>query len=60
MHLQAQQRLQEEGCVVDIIHLTTELVHRNEFHILVHAKLVMCLLVSSFRMLTEHWGRVPY
>ena len=28
------------------VHLTNELVHQNEFHILVHAKLVMCLLVS--------------
>ena len=27
---------------------------------LVHAKLVMCLIVSSFRMMTEYWGRLPY
>ena len=25
------------------------MVHRNEFHILVHAKPIMCLLVSFFR-----------
>ena len=28
------------------VHLTNEQVHRNEFHILVRAKPVMCLLVS--------------
>ena len=35
-----------EDFVVNPIHLTNELVHQNEFHILVHAEPVMCLLVS--------------
>ena len=42
------------------VHLTTEHVYQNEFRIL-HAKPVMCLLVSLVRsMQTEYWRRAPH